>query len=150
MGSSFILLRVRTMSVLLSPSELSARLGRVTVLDVRWELPGGADRAGYERGHVPGAAFVDLDQSLAARPGSGGRHPLPEAAQFGAAMRTVGVSAGRGVVVYDGGISAAAARAWWLLRYFGHPDVRVLDGGLRAWTQAGLALGDGIRPVGAG
>jgi thiosulfate/3-mercaptopyruvate sulfurtransferase len=63
---------------------------------------------------------------------------LPDADAFTAAMRRLGARSDRPVVVYDDADSAAAARAWWLLRYFGHPDVRVLDGGFRAWTAAGL------------
>jgi thiosulfate/3-mercaptopyruvate sulfurtransferase len=65
-------------------------------------------------------------------------------------MRRAGVSHGRAVVVYDAATSMAAARAWWLLRYFGHSDVRVLDGGLRAWVAAGgaLAAGAGAAPAG--
>ena len=113
------------------------------ILDVRWELAAGPMRHDYAAGHIPGAVFVDLDASLAAPPGDGGRHPLPAAADFEADMRAAGVDADRAVVVYDGGTSMAAARAWWLLRYFGHPAVSVLDGGLAAWKRAGLPLQTG-------
>lgn len=107
------------------------------LLDVRWGLTGPPGVTAYRAGHLPGAAFVDLDRDLAAAPGPGGRHPLPSAQAFEAAMRRSGVSDGRPVVVYDGADSTAAARAWWLLRYFGHGQVRVLDGGYRAWVAAG-------------
>ncbi|MGW2641679.1 sulfurtransferase [Streptomyces sp. NPDC001348] len=111
------------------------------LLDVRWQLslakaagePAFDGRAEYAAGHLPGAVFVDLDRELASPPGERGRHPLPGIAEFGAAMRRAGVSSGRPVVVYDGGQGWAAARAWWLLHGTGHPDVRVLDGGLTAW-----------------
>jgi thiosulfate/3-mercaptopyruvate sulfurtransferase len=113
-----------------------------TLLDVRWELgwPPGAGRERYLEGHIPGAAFVDLETALAGPPGEGGRHPLPAAEDFQAAMRAAGVSAGRPVVVYDAGGSVAAARAWWLLRYFGHPRVSVLDGGFSGWLAAGHTI----------
>ncbi|MEV8567685.1 sulfurtransferase [Streptomyces sp. NPDC051322] len=104
------------------------------LLDVRWQLHGPPLRAEYDSAHIPGAVFVDLDAELAGPPGSGGRHPLPDPADFGAVMRRAGVSRDIPVVVYDGGQSWAAARAWWLLRWTGHPQVRVLDGGLAAWT----------------
>ncbi|HET6870486.1 MAG TPA: sulfurtransferase [Solirubrobacteraceae bacterium] len=123
-----------------------------TVLDVRWELgwPPGAGRERYLEEHIPGAAFVDLETALAGPPGEGGRHPLPEAGVFGSAMRAAGVSAARPVVVYDGGDLMAAARAWWLLRYFGHSRVFVLDGGFGGWLAAGRAIERGAVAVGAG
>ncbi|MDG9694396.1 sulfurtransferase [Streptomyces mutabilis] len=132
------------MNAIISASELAKELAGgdpPVLLDVRWQLStaaaGGAPpfdgRAEYAAGHLPGAVFVDLDKELASAPGAGGRHPLPDVAEFGAAMRRAGVSSGRPVVVYDGGQGWAAARAWWLLRWAGHPNVRVLDGGLPSW-----------------
>ena len=123
-----------------SPGDRLAVPDEPAVLDIRWRLGGAPGRALYDAGHIPGAAFVDLDRDLAAPPGAGGRHPLPAVADFQAAMRRSGVRDGRAVVVYDDADSTAAARAWWLLRYFGHQDVRVLDGGFRAWTAAGLPV----------
>jgi thiosulfate/3-mercaptopyruvate sulfurtransferase len=127
-------------ATLITADELGALLadGRpLTLLDARWRLGGPPGRELYEAGHVPGAVFIDLDHDLAGPPGTDGRHPLPEATDFEAAMRRAGVSDDRLVVVYDDADSTAAARAWWLLGYFGHPSVRVLDGGFRAWTTAG-------------
>lgn len=110
------------------------------LLDVRWRLAGSPGPPGitaYRAGHLPGAVFTDLDRDLSGVPGPGGRHPLPETAAFQLAMRRAGASDGRDVVVYDEADATAAARAWWTLRYFGHPRVRVLDGGYRAWAAAG-------------
>jgi thiosulfate/3-mercaptopyruvate sulfurtransferase len=111
-----------------------------TVLDVRWRLGGPPARADYEAGHIPGAAFVDLDVDLCGKPGPGGRHPLPDPAELQDALRAAGVRADRAVVAYDAGESQAAARLWWTLRWAGHPEVRVLDGGFAAWRA-------GKRPV---
>ncbi|NPD06339.1 sulfurtransferase [Nocardioides sp. zg-1308] len=122
---------------LISPDELAAELDRVTVLDVRYAMGGPPGREEHAAGHVPGAAYVDLDRDLAAPPGAGGRHPLPDEASFEAAMRRVGVGRDRPVVVYDDWQGRAAARAWWLLRHHGHADVRVLDGGWSAWLEDG-------------
>ncbi len=142
----------RSTAVLPSPLITAAELRSLhgagsppTLLDVRWALSTGPDRGAYEAGHLPGAVFVDLDAALAGPVGGGerGRHPLPDAEAFTAAMRAAGVSAGRPVVVHDAGGAMAAARGWWLLRYFGHPDVRVLDGGLAAWTADGGELQTG-------
>ena len=133
-------------SPLIAAEDLSALLDspeRPTVLDVRWEVTTGPGRADYLRAHLPGAVFVDLDAELASAPGAGGRHPLPDPDSFVAAMRSAGVRHGRPVVVYDAATSIAAARAWWLLRYFGHEQVRVLDGGFAAWREAGGRLESG-------
>jgi thiosulfate/3-mercaptopyruvate sulfurtransferase len=115
------------------------------VLDVRWRLAGPPGRDSYLAGHLPGAVFIDLDRDLSGQPGPEGRHPLPTPADFQAAMRRAGVGDDRPVVAYDDGDALPAARAWWLLRYFGHGrdghgGVRVLDGGFRAWQAAGLPV----------
>ncbi|MFI1160825.1 sulfurtransferase [Streptomyces sioyaensis] len=131
------------MNVIITATELASELAQPAapvLLDVRYQLGGPPGRPQYEAGHVPGAVYVDLDSELAAPPGPAGRHPLPDLDVFGGAMRAAGVRADRPVVVYDGGQSWAAARAWWLLRWTGHPDVRVLDGGLAAWQASGGAL----------
>ena len=128
------------MSALIEVGSLASELaGRtpLVVLDVRWRLGGPPGIDSYYEGHLPGAVFVDLDTDLSGPPGSGGRHPLPTAADFEAAMRRLGVRSEYPVVVYDDGDSTIAARAWWTLRYFGHDQVRVLDGGFRAWAAAG-------------
>jgi thiosulfate/3-mercaptopyruvate sulfurtransferase len=137
------------MNALINVAELSDSTVSPVLLDVRWKLGGPPGRDEYLAGHIPGATFVDLDTELASPPGPGGRHPMPSSESFQEAMRGAGVSAGRPVVVYDAGDSMAAARAWWLLRYFGHPDVRVLDGGFRAWTQAGHPVSSGPAAVSA-
>lgn len=131
------------MNVIITATELASELAQPAapvLLDIRYQLGGPPGRPEYEAGHVPGAVYVDLDGELAAPPGPAGRHPLPDLDVFAAAMRAAGVRADRPVVVYDGGQSWAAARAWWLLRWTGHPDVRVLDGGLAAWQASGGAL----------
>lgn len=110
------------------------------LLDVRWHLAGPPGIEAYRRGHLPGAAFIDLDSDLAGPPGPAGRHPLPSAGDLEAAMRGAGVSDDRLVVVYDDADSTAAARAWWTLRYFGHEQVRVLDGGYQAWVKSGRSV----------
>ncbi|QIX26450.1 sulfurtransferase [Nocardioides sp. JQ2195] len=122
---------------LISVPELQRVLADVTVLDVRYRMGDPTGRTQHEAGHIPGAAYVDLDLDLAAPAGEGGRHPLPDADVFVEAMRRAGVSNRRPVVAYDDWSGHAAARAWWLLRHHGHQDVRVLDGGWAAWVAAG-------------
>lgn len=130
-------------SPLVSVADLSSSLAGddpPLLLDVRWSLTGPPGIDSYRAGHLPGAVFVDLDQDLAGPPGSAGRHPLPEPEQATATLRRLGVRVGRPVVAYDGGDASVAARAWWLLRWAGHDEVRVLDGGYAAWLAAGLPV----------
>lgn len=111
------------------------------VLDVRWKLGGPPGRAECERGHIPGAVYVDLDTELAGHGApTDGRHPLPDAEAFQAAARSWGLSDGDAVVVYDDVFGTSAARAWWLLRHAGVREVRVLDGGLAAWRESRFPL----------
>lgn len=101
------------------------------IIDFRWELGRGSRHDLYLSGHLPGAVFVPLE-SVTGETGPG-RHPLPAAAVFGAAMRSAGVDVDSRVVVYDASGGFSAARLWWLLQHFGHHAVAVLDGGLPAW-----------------
>ena len=141
--------------VLIDVAELHRRLATAdapVVLDVRWALgdPNGAEH--YREGHIPGAVYVDLDTELAGphAPGTG-RHPLPDLEKFQSDVRRWGVTRRGGVVVYDNSGGLAAARAWWLLRWTGVTDVRILDGGLAAWAEAGHFQATGeARPRPAG
>lgn len=127
------------MRPLTTPAELAARAAESapTLLDLRWRLAGPPGIESYAAGHLPGAVFVDLDQALAGAPGEGGRHPLPEPATLQRHLRAAGVRAGHPVVVYDDGDGSVAARGWWLLRWAGHAEVSVLDGGFAAWSAEG-------------
>lgn len=115
---------------------------RLVLLDVRWRLGGPSPAELYASGHLPGAVSVDLDRDLAAPVGDGrrGRHPLPEPGALQEALRRWGIDEESSVVAYDDADGSSAARAWWLLRWAGLRDVRVLDGGIAAWTAAGLPL----------
>lgn len=118
--------------------------GAVRVLDVRWRLDRPDGRPEYLRGHIPGAQYVDLDHDLAAHGApTEGRHPLPSIEALTASARRWGIDEGDTVVVYDDLKNMSSARAWWLLRFAGVADVRLLDGALRAWTDAGYTLDEG-------
>ncbi len=131
-------------SNLISAEDLMSRLTEpdLRIIDVRFELTEpavGAEQ--YALGHVPGAVYLDLDKDLSSEPGQhGGRHPLPDMAEFAAKLGQLGVGRHNPVVVYDQSGTMYAARAWWLLRYAGHDAVRFLDGGLAAYLAAGGRL----------
>lgn len=135
------------MTSLVTAEALAGILDGVTVLDVRYQLGRTDGHEQFLAGHVPGAAYVDLGTDLADPPGDPvderGRHPLPHADRFAEAMSRVGVRGDRPVVVYDNWSSMAATRAWWLLTFHGHPDVRVLDGGWSGWTSSVLVVEKG-------
>lgn len=140
---------IRDIRPLIDADELARAIGSAhppVLLDVRWAA-GQVQRDGYLAGHIPGAIFLDLDRDLAAPPGVGGRHPLPEASALQAVWRRVGISDDSAVVVYDSRDSAIAARAWWLLRWSGLTDVKVLDGGFAGWSaDPGRAVDEGETP----
>jgi thiosulfate/3-mercaptopyruvate sulfurtransferase len=111
---------------------------RYRFVDCRWALDDPtAGRRAYLEGHIPGAAFVDVERDLASPPGAGGRHPLPTDGQFAAAASRAGIDAGTFVVAY--GSLGGAERLWWLLRHYGHDDCAVFD--LDAW-RGPLAIGE--------
>jgi thiosulfate/3-mercaptopyruvate sulfurtransferase len=124
--------------VLITATELAQRIGAgepLTILDVRWQLAEPDGRAAYAQGHIPGAVYVSLEDELSDHNVSGrGRHPLPSGRSVEAAARRWGVRTGVPVVVYDDWNRAGSARAWWVLTAAGIGGVRILDGGLSAWT----------------
>ncbi len=128
---------------------LRARLsdGQPPVLaDVRWYLDGRSGRAAYEAGHLPGAVFVDLDHDLAGpATSSSGRHPLPSAEAFAAALGRLGIGWDATVIGYDDAGGVIAARFVWMLRTLGVPAA-VLDGGIAAWASD-LSTQEARRPA---
>jgi len=127
---------------IISPEALLARLDDpdLRIADVRWYLGRpGAGLAAYSEGHLPGAIFVDLDADLSA-PSGPGRHPLPDPAAFARHLGNLGFGVDHLIVAYDDAGGGVAARLWWMLDDLGHPNVAVLDGGIGAWTAAGLRL----------
>jgi len=111
---------------------------RYRFVDCRWELgKPGRGRELYLAGHVPGAAFLDVESDLSAPPGPGGRHPLPSVEDFAAVASRAGIGDGTFVVAY--GSMGGAERLWWLLRHFGHDACAVID--LDAW-RGPLATGE--------
>jgi thiosulfate/3-mercaptopyruvate sulfurtransferase len=138
---------------LVSPEELASVLGheRVRVFDatvfLRRAVDGGpytveSGRASYARAHIPGAGFADIPGELS-DPASPFAFTVPPAGQFAAAVGRLGIGDGTHVVAYAQDAPMWATRLWWLLRYFGHDDTSVLDGGLAGWTAAGGAVEPG-------
>jgi thiosulfate/3-mercaptopyruvate sulfurtransferase len=124
--------------MLITAGELQ-RAGESIVFDCRFSLADPAEgRALYLRGHVPGAHYLDLNRDLSAEPtGRGGRHPLPDPGEFAATLARYGVGPDSQVVAYDDARLAFAARLWWMMRSIGFRPPRLLDGGYRAFLDAG-------------
>lgn len=131
---------------LISTQDLQQRLQQedLLLLDCRFALEDPAyGRRSYLEGHLPGAHFLDLEQDLSAPviKGVTGRHPLPDPSALVERLRSCGLRQHSQVVLYDDGPGAFAARAWWLLVWLGKRDgLYLLDGGLKAWREAGLEL----------
>jgi thiosulfate/3-mercaptopyruvate sulfurtransferase len=122
------------------------------IIDCSFDLADvAAGERAYAQGHLPGAIYAHLDRDLSTtKTGRNGRHPLPTRADWAATLARLGVTPARAVVVYDAQGGMYAARAWWMLLWAGHRDVRVLDGGLQAWQAAGGAVEAGVvEPVAA-
>ena len=135
------------MATLITAAELEQLIASgepLRILDVRYRLDQPDGRDDYREGHIPGADYVDLDAELS-RHGltSEGRHPLPSRETLQAAATRWGIRDRQPVVIYDDYRSLSAARAWWLLTRSGVTDVRIVDGGLTAWRDAGLRLETG-------
>lgn len=114
----------------------------VVIIDCRFSLQNptqGKDL--YLSGHIPGAVYMDLNQDLSGEVKEhGGRHPLPDVHTFKETIQQAGISNSTIVVVYDSGDGAFAARCWWLLRYHGHENVYVLNGGFKEWEAQDLPV----------
>jgi thiosulfate/3-mercaptopyruvate sulfurtransferase len=127
-------------NLLVSAADLIAHVGDPAwrVFDCRHDLQNteyGANA--YAKGHIPGALFLNLDRDLSGeKDGHNGRHPLPDPAVFAARMGVCGVGPDTQVVAYDNEGGIFASRLWWLLRWLGHDNVALLDGGLPAWRRA--------------
>ena len=132
-------------STLIQARELMALLdnrSEVVLIDTSFDL---ADTQAGERGHaaahLPGAFYAHLERDLSGeKTGRHGRHPLPDRADFAATAGRWGVRPGVQVVVYDGHGGMYAARLWWMLRWLGHAEVAVLDGGVATWQAAGGSM----------
>lgn len=133
--------------MLVTPEWLAAHLGdpQVRVVDLRWYLTEPArGRSEYLAAHIPGAVFLSIDRDLSAPPASGpGRHPLPTPEAFAAAAGRAGIDNDTHVVAYDASGGPYATRLWWLLRYFGHSQVSLLDGGWMEWLARGYLTESG-------
>jgi Rhodanese-related sulfurtransferase len=132
---------------IISCQELLAHLHQPgwVIVDCRFDLarPNWGEEE-YRKGHIPGAVYASLDTELSgAKTPLTGRHPLPEPADFTATMSRLGIDEHTQVIVYDTAQGSFAARLWFLLRYYGHTSVAVLDGSLNEWGKLGLPLTSG-------
>lgn len=131
-------------SQLVTAAELAVLLeqGGCVVVDCRFNLAKpDAGEAAYRAGHIPGAVYAHLDRDLSApRSPASGRHPLPRPEKLAQLFSEWGISRGTPVVAYDDQGGAIAVRLWWLLRWMGHQQAGLLDGGLPAWQAAGFEL----------
>lgn len=117
------------------------------IVDCRFDLMApDAGREAWLEAHIPGAVYADLDRDLSGPvEGDTGRHPLPAVAAAEDTLSRLGIDADTRVIAYDDANGAVASRAWWLLRWLGHRDVTVLDGGFEAWKSRGLPRENGFR-----
>jgi len=135
-------------TTLIAPDELAERLGdpELVVFDCRHDLVRSeVGRRAYLATHIAGAQFLHCDHDLSGpKTGHNGRHPLPDPERFATLLAERGVHNESQVIAYDDADGIFAARLWWMLRWLGHEDVAVLDGGFPAWVDAGLPRASGV------
>lgn len=127
-----------TDGLLISATQLKTSIvdARLRLLDCRWNLVDPTEgKSQYDTAHIPKAQYVGLEPDLSDPAGVKGRHPLPSKNRFKNVLENLGIDNDSIVVAYDEGNSIYACRLWWMLRWVGHPSVRVLDGGLQQWLQ---------------
>ena len=136
------------MKALVSTEEL-AQHPEWRLFDCRHDLANPAlGEQQYQEAHIPGALFAHMDRDLSApKSGANGRHPLPEARSFISWMGKQGLQAADQIVCYDAGSGAMAARLWWMLRWAGHEQVAVLDGGIAKWLREGRPVTADVQAV---
>jgi thiosulfate/3-mercaptopyruvate sulfurtransferase len=112
------------------------------IFDCRFTLSNtGAGAAAYRQGHIPGARYVHLDDDMSSPvTATSGRHPLPDVKLFSEKLSRWGVDSSKQVVVYDDSFGSMAVKMWWLLRWLGHDNVALLDGGLPKWLKEKRAM----------
>jgi thiosulfate/3-mercaptopyruvate sulfurtransferase len=139
------------LNTLVSTEELAAH-PEWRVFDCRHDLANpGLGEQQYGEGHIPGALFAHLDRDLSGtKTGDNGRHPLPEPKAFVSWAGKQGLQPTDQVVCYDGGSGAHASRLWWMLRWVGHENVAVLDGGFAKWQREGRAVTADVPQVAPG
>ena len=132
-------------SPLISTTKLTALMNdapNLVIVDTRHDLINPTmGRDAYAAGHIPGAIYLSIDEDLSGtKTGKNGRHPLPEPESFAATLGAKGISNQSLVVVYDQGSAMFVGRLWWMLRWLGHDNVLVLDGGIAQWQKEGRAV----------
>ena len=137
------------MNTLMNPLEVAElfQTDEVIIFDCRFSLTDkNAGLNAYNAEHIAGAYYVDMEVDLSAphQPGKTGRHPLPDKQQWLNKIGQWGVKPEFQIVVYDDTGGSAASRMWWMLRWAGHENVSVLDGGIQAWIQEGLPTNSDI------
>lgn len=132
------------MGFLIKKEEVKKLLNQINVkiIDCRFSLQNSSEgRTLYEKGHIPGAFYFDLEKQLSGPISEhGGRHPLPDLKKFQKEVEKIGIDRDQKVIVYDDGEMAFASRAWWLLTYMGHEQVYLLEQGFQGWEKAGYPL----------
>ena len=136
-------------SPLISTTKLTALMNdapNLVIVDTRHDLINPTmGRDAYAAGHIPGAIYLSIDEDLSGmKTGKNGRHPLPEPESFAATLGAKGISNQSLVVVYDQGSAMFVGRLWWMLRWLGHDNVLVLDGGIAQWQKEGRAVATAV------